>query len=366
MDNTTIIIDGYFLKTQRGVGLHLRNFLMELQKSSRHKFVLLIPENAKSHVVASNNLDVISIKQGNNIIMWYNVIIPFYSYKFNSRINLFPANMIPFVPIKGLKIITLHDVIFLSEKVFDFKRRSLYQNFGRLFLRIIYRFCSIKNNRYITVSNHSKSQIKFYLPKVTPTVIYQGPGQYFLNYKEIKNDTTLKNIVCFSSIDDRKNTQLAIDVFIKSKLYEKGYQLVLCGDVKKVSYVNHTIIVNPFYRIKLKERPSEELVTELLCDAACFLFLSEDEGFGLPIVEVSRLGVPVICSNRGATAEIGKEIAYLVDIDNEEHIVDELIRICSNSLKPKQSPCEIDDAYNWENYVNQYLKLIDCIDTVND
>ena len=37
------------------------------------------------------------------------------------------------------------------------------------------------------------------------------------------------------------------------------------------------------------------------------------EGFGLPVLEAMTLGIPVICSNRGALPEVAGKAAILVD-----------------------------------------------------
>ncbi len=53
-------------------------------------------------------------------------------------------------------------------------------------------------------------------------------------------------------------------------------------------------------------------------EAAALVFPSLDEGFGIPILEAMAAGVPVVTSNRSATAEVAGEAALLVDpLDTE-------------------------------------------------
>lgn len=356
--NKTIIIDGFFLKTKRGIGLHLRNFICELQKRSGYTLILLVPESVQLNDIGSESLRIIKIKV-TNIIIWYSIVMPLYSFKLKSNLSIFPANIFPIIPIYGEKLVTIHDVIFLSEEWINLRRRSIYQNLGRLLLRFFYSCKKLRNTEVITISNYSHNQIKLFLKNLSSTVIYQGPGQYFTNYKPVLNQDMRKSIVCFASIDQRKNSQLAIDVFLKSKLYAKGFRLILCGDVERIKKNNKGVLEKDIHNIILVDRPSEDEVSEVLSTAACFLFLSEEEGFGLPIIEVSRLGIPVICSNKGASAEVGDQIAYLVDIQSEDGIVNLLEKVCCECLTPKRTRSEIDVDFNWKNYVDQYLKVIE-------
>jgi glycosyltransferase involved in cell wall biosynthesis len=47
--------------------------------------------------------------------------------------------------------------------------------------------------------------------------------------------------------------------------------------------------------------------------AACFVFPSLYEGFGLPVLEAMSRGVPVACSDRGSLAEVADDAALLFD-----------------------------------------------------
>ncbi len=65
----------------------------------------------------------------------------------------------------------------------------------------------------------------------------------------------------------------------------------------------------------------------LYAAAAAFVFPSLAEGFGLPVLEAMRRGVPVACSNVGAVAEVAGDAAALFDPHSPRAIADAIERL---------------------------------------
>ena len=175
-----ILVDGFFLRTERGVGLHIRNLLETIKTSKKFEFVLLVPQRPIDKLILENEAITIKrIKFSRNIFFWYNIVFPCYSFLLKSRACLFPANICPVVPTHGKLFLTLHDVMFITESGFDSGKRTKFQSLGRIYLRLNLWLANKRINRVITISHYSKKKITEFYPKLNVQVVYQGPGQEF-------------------------------------------------------------------------------------------------------------------------------------------------------------------------------------------
>jgi glycosyltransferase involved in cell wall biosynthesis len=83
-------------------------------------------------------------------------------------------------------------------------------------------------------------------------------------------------------------------------------------------------------RIEVRGYLPAAQVRDLYRHASIFAFPSLDEGFGMPALEAMAQGVPVITSNRSATAEVCAGAALLVDPQNEDELAAALLRLSSD------------------------------------
>ena len=86
---------------------------------------------------------------------------------------------------------------------------------------------------------------------------------------------------------------------------------------------------------KIGHIPQEELIG-LYKLAACLVFPSFYEGFGLPVVEAFATGCPVVSSSGGSLAEIVGDAAYIVDPAEVKTIVEGIKEILTNAELKRQ------------------------------
>ena len=68
----------------------------------------------------------------------------------------------------------------------------------------------------------------------------------------------------------------------------------------------------------------------LLQSAIAFVFLSDDEGFGLPPLEAMKMMTPVITSNKGSLPEVCGNAALYVDPVNLSEIREAILSLYDN------------------------------------
>jgi glycosyltransferase involved in cell wall biosynthesis len=89
----------------------------------------------------------------------------------------------------------------------------------------------------------------------------------------------------------------------------------------------------------------------LYAAATAFVFPSLYEGFGLPVLEAMRRGVPVACSDRSSLPEIAGSAALLFDPDDDEAIHSALTRLTTDAdLRAQLSAAGPPQAarFSWE------------------
>lgn len=124
--------------------------------------------------------------------------------------------------------------------------------------------------------------------------------------------------VCVSTIETRKNHMLLLDVWQRliAQLGERAPRLELIGRWGLGSEaVRRRYRSDPYLHrfITIRNQCDDDAIARALVGARALLAPSRAEGFGLPVAEALRLGVPVIASDLAAFREIGGAVPTYLD-----------------------------------------------------
>lgn len=323
------------------------------------KHLTIIPMDVTSHamslrnaIIDSNTIQEIALSKKADIIHF------FYNWSFPFRKK---------VP----SILTVHDVI-----PFTFREAmGLYRNIF-LYKPGIKMACRL-NDIIATVSEFSKHDIakKVGVPPDKIRVIPNGlrepnPKDPSLE-EELKNRFEIKDtfILNVGGIHERKNIVRLIHAFAGLvKLNGYSGKLLITGSVSGAPYQNKmkSICDASVRKTGMENRIvftgfiSEKELDSLFRMADLLIYPSLYEGFGIPVLEAMKMGLPVITSNTTAMPEVSGDAAYLVDPNN----IVEMTFVMSELLQNRQRQEEMIEkglervrSYTWQNVSESYLKL---------
>jgi len=233
------------------------------------------------------------------------------------------------------KIVTIHDLIFLS-----------HPHFYNIWDRIIYRFkfqYAVKTaNHVVAISEQTKWDImKFFKARAQKiTVIYQGCNVAFKkSYTEEELASTKKKfklpdeyIINVGTIQERKNV-----LSLVKAVNGTPYHLVLVGSEKKYAKKVHSYIRQHQLTKQvsfLKNINVQELAMAYQ-NATVFCYPSVCEGFGIPIIEAMYSKIPVIVTKGGCFPEAAGPDAIYIEPYDVAQIREKLHWVFSNPDKSK-------------------------------
>ncbi len=241
-----------------------------------------------------------------------------------------PEGMMPL----GSKVKTLTTIHDLNFEHFpeDMPKRYLkfYQEFFPKYAQ--------EANRITTVSMASRNDLINHY-RVDPNkidVVYNGVVEDFSPVSEADQEEQRAHytegkayFVYVGSFHRRKNIKRMLMAYENYR--ERGGQasFVLIGEPMWSTGQLENIVSSMKYKndLKLVGRKSQADLIKLVASAQALIFVSYFEGFGIPIVEAMKSGVPVLTSETSCMPEISGGAALLVNPLNENLIADGMLKL---------------------------------------
>jgi glycosyltransferase involved in cell wall biosynthesis len=297
-------------------------------------------------------------------IAWEQLVLPWRVRQRRLDVLHSPGFVAPlFAPCPS--VITVLDLIYLEfPQTFPFLARQ--------WMRFLVRHSARRARAVIALSRYSRDEILWALdvPHWKIRAIYLGGGEERATpaapgeAKEVleKHGITPPYLLTVAASHPHKNLVRLLEAYYR--LEEKDRcQLVILG-VRHNRYGGR--LLKTVERLDLagrvvftgwvEEREKEIIYTR----AACTVFPSLLEGFGLPVLESMRYGIPVACSDLPSLAEVAGEAVCLFDPYSADSIA-AAIRDCLSDRGLRERLIEKGQAhaahFTWEETARQTLEV---------
>ncbi|TFV95551.1 glycosyltransferase family 1 protein [Algoriphagus kandeliae] len=296
----------------------IKTYMMELAKAARrynHPDVHWIFTHEPEKQAADNNYKfpqskIQRLNYHLDYLRWKEFQLPDLVKKHKPDVLICPDFVSPAASLNCRRLTVFHDAFFWQ----------MPQNYPRwwrkYFLNLIAKGLK-ENTEIITTTYYSKKSLIQYLGNDWPiAVIYQAPKMLhdpsepaILKNHQLEKDGYFLHIGTF---DRRKNLPLLVKAFA-GFLTQTGSdkKLVLAGGPGQSKQMDDFPIVKKLVeelqlenQVILPGYVSDGAVKALYSQAFAYVFSSENEGFGIPIVESMGFGVPVIHSDQEALLEV--------------------------------------------------------------
>ena len=357
----------------------IRNVILSICKGLNEKYdftnnkitVLTNREHADSFSEFVNfSIDLLDIPADSASKNQFYTLFKLPSYIKKHKIDLVIFPQITFYYFKKCKtVFYLHDLIEYSVK----NAKSLSLRLRKFF----YRRAAKISDAIITVSENSKKDIVniLHYPEEKISVLYDGRDESLVPIDKEKAFDKIKED--FSNIKQhyllyvgylahpQKNLLFVLDN-ISEILLKNNLQFILVGPDGKDAELIHQKIADVNNKvgkqIVLTTGPvKKEQLPYFYSGAEAFIFVSQYEGFGMPVLEAMACGCPFITSNGSSLKEIANGYGELISPDDSEGLKTKLSKILEEGRKLPDFYKPVLAKFTWENHVDGLITVLNAI-----
>ena len=350
-----------FRKNKHGMDYVVLQEIKELQQmDTGDEYFVFVKPGEDRCLESTANVHIIELSC-HSYPLWEQWALPRAAKKYGVQLLHCTSNTAPVwcnIPL----VLTLHDIIFLEPR--DKQNKSLYQNMGWLYRRLVVPRILGKCRRIITVSNFELENIisKLGIPRERMAMIYNGYNSWF-KPSSTHHPAPDAPFFFLGNTDPKKNTERTLVAYAKYLQQSAIGRSLLMADLDK-SYLDDIITRNHIEHIRGHITMPGYIVNSQLPriynEAFAFLYTSLRESFGIPLLEAMACGTPVITSNTSSMPEIGGRDAILVNPESSDEIACKMLQLERDEAfyqRQKQIGLERARLFSWRKTAEQLHAL---------
>jgi glycosyltransferase involved in cell wall biosynthesis len=329
-----------------------------------HQFLFLFDRPyAKEFIFSENVLPIVLHPQARHPVLfniWFDYAVTRALKKYKADVFFSPDGMLSLrtnVP----QIAVIHDLNF------EHYPEDLPSHITKYYLKRFPLFAK-KANKIITVSNFSKKDIckAYAISEDKVNVVYNGASKEYLPISLEKRAVQLCEInngvpyfIYVGSLHKRKNIERMLQAFKKLKAsYSNPLDFIIVGDYL---WGKGNLLKSISKDVKFVGRKSGSELAKLVGNSQALVYVSYFEGFGIPVLEGMKSGVPVVASNVTSIPEVGGDAAIYVDPFSVDSIEQGLLEALNESdfRIHREKGLAQADKFNWDISANNVWDVIE-------
>lgn len=344
-----------------GIWTYIHNLISNLAVVDKKNSYEIFSGSSELDLAASPNFNVLKppfdLPRPAVRILWEHFVQPFLINKGLLDVYHNPDHILPILPVKAKKIVTVHDLCF-------YKHPETFSTAKRRYKKMMTPVSLKRADRIIADSHSTKKDIieLFSIPEGKIAVVHIGVSRDFRPLSVPKSPDR-PFILFVGTLEKRKNIEGLIDAYaIAVKRHGISHDLVIAGKkgwlydgiFRKVRKEGLKDRVKFFFDVKQEELPVLYNTAEL------FVYPSLYEGFGLPVLESMACGTPVITSNISSLPEVAGDAAVLVDPLDRDSIAGAILKVLSDKQYSKglsQKGLERAKQFGWDKCARETLEV---------
>lgn len=307
----------YFENSRTGVGAYQGNIIWGL----RQDYDIIVPDEytaplpTNAHPIKISRIKRKSITYTRNFLP-VDAFFKGYDYVITGGTCFKKSKHTKQIPI-------CHDLMSLTEPQNYTLKQRIFARIHRRTLKNAYKVIAVSQTTKQAL--HELCHIPYsnipVIPNVTDFFVKNEPQNYFLFIGDMRKTKNLVSLV---------------KGFAEYRMNHGGKERLVIAGNQKFEYENIRTLAEALHLSEYVVFPgyvSEEKKRELFSGAKAFVFLSDNEGFGIPLLEAGVNKIPVLCSDIPVFHEVlNDDYAIFVDNKSAEKIAAGLCHITEKKI----------------------------------